>query len=212
MKRFMFVTIRRRGQSLVEHIAGLADYRWKKVKVEKSGEKSRTVTMCEETSKIKGYNGHLRQIFIKDNGKKLPAILMTNDFIIKTEDLLRKYSRRWLVETEISEHIDFFHLNRNSSGIVVKVDFDLTMTILAHNIYRLFCSDIDGYSHCEAQTIFDKFISVPGQVQVEDKSIIVKLKRKRTLPILLEKMAPFQDMEYQWLGKKNILFVADTTT
>ena len=29
-------------------------------------------------------------------------------------------------------------VNRNSSGIVVKVDFDLVMTLLAHNLYRLF--------------------------------------------------------------------------
>ena len=137
---------------------------------------------------------------------------MTNDFKIPLVDLIRKYSRRWLVETEISEHIDFFHLNRNSSGIVIKVDFDLTMTILAHNIYRLFCSGFKGYSHCGAQAIFDKFISAPGQIFIDDGSILVKLKRKRTLPILLEQMDAYRELSYPWLDDYSIRFAADSTT
>jgi hypothetical protein len=138
---------------------------------------------------------------------------MTNDFSIPLKELIRKYSRRWLVETEISEHADFFHLNRNSSGIVVKVDFDLTMTILAHNLYKLFCKNFDGYSHCEAQTIFNKFISAPGQVRIDDSGqITVRLKRKRSLPILLEQMNTFKDMSYPWLNGCKIHFSADSTT
>jgi hypothetical protein len=39
--------------------------------------------------------------------------------------VVRRYSRRWLVEKAISEQIEFFHLNRLSSSIVIKVDFDL---------------------------------------------------------------------------------------
>jgi hypothetical protein len=164
-----FVTVRRRSKTLVEHIKNIDDSQWKKITVEKADGKNRAVTAYEENGAIKDYDGTIRQVFIKDNGKTKPAILMTNDFKIPLADLIGKYAHRWLVETEISEHIDFFHLNRNSSGIVVKVDFDLTMTILAHNLYKLFCKDFGGYSHCEAQTIFDKFISAPGHVRVEER-------------------------------------------
>jgi len=179
-KGIKFITIRRRSKTLVEHINAIEDSKWKKIVVEKDNGKHRTVTVCEEElDTIKGYNGKLRHVYIKDNGREQPAVLITNDFLIPLQNLVRKYSRRWLVETEISEHIEFFHLNRNSSGIVVKVDFDLTMTLLAHNLYKLFCREFEGYSHCEAETIFDKFISAPGQIFIENGSISVKLKKKR---------------------------------
>jgi hypothetical protein len=208
-----FITVRRRSKTLVSHIEKIEESRWKKITVERDNGKNRTVTVHEENDAIRDYDGSIRQVFIKDNGRMKPAILITNDFNIPLADLIRKYSRRWLVETEIAEHIDFFHLNRNSSGIVVKVDFDLTMTILAHNLYKLFCKDFDCYSHCEAQTIFNKFISVPGQIRIgDDEQISVRLKRKRSLPILLEQMNTFKDTAYPWLNGCKIQFFADSTT
>jgi len=100
---------------------------------------------------------------------------LTNDFKLKAEELIRRYSRRWLVENEISEQIHFFHLNRNSSGIVVKVDFDLTMTILAHNLYRLLASELPGYSHNRAQSLYDTLIDNYGEVEVGSYVITVKM-------------------------------------
>jgi hypothetical protein len=207
-----FVTIRRRGARLVDRIREIPDDQWKKIKIKKANGKSRTVTVYEEQTKIKGYNGIIRQIFIKDNGKVKPAIIITNELDMPLAVLLQKYAARWLVEKEIAEHIDFFHLNRNSSGIVVKVDFDLTMSILAHNIYRLFASDYTGYSQCDAETIFDKFVSGQGNVEIRDRNILVKIKRKRTLPLILEQMDNFKELSFPWLNGYKVSFVPDTTT
>ena len=205
-----FITIRRKSKTLLERFSSIEE--WKKIRVKKANGKGRNVLVYEETGTIKGYDGLIRHVYIKDKSKPHPAVMITNDFEISLEGLVRKYSRRWLVETDISEHIDFFHLNRNSSGIVVKVDFDLTMTILAHNLYRLFCMDFDGYSHCEAQTIFDKFISASGQVEVGVGNISVMLKKKRTLPIVLEQMQEFHTLKYPWLQDFTVNFSADSTT
>ena len=209
-KGVKFITIRRRSKSLLERIGNVE--KWKKIRVQKANGKGRYVTVFEESLQMKNYSGLVRHVYIKDKTRSQPAILITNDFDISLENLVRKYSRRWLVETDISEHIDFFHLNRNSSGIVVKVDFDLTMTILAHNLYKLFCKNFQGYSHCEAQAIFDKFISAPGRVLINDNLITVKLKKKRTLPIILEHMSEYTPFTYPWLFDSHISFVADSTT
>jgi hypothetical protein len=209
-KGVKFITIRRRGKKLLEKINAFHPSFWKKVVVEKAGGGGRTLTVCDDMDALPGYGGNVRQVYIKDDGRSQPAILITNEFGIALADLIRKYSRRWLVETDIAEHIDFFHLNRNSSGIVIKVDFDLTMTILAHNLYRLFCKDLVGYSSCGAQTLFDKFISAPGSVIVGDGVITVKLKKKRTLPVLLEHLNEFNDLLYPWLHYFKISFVADS--
>jgi len=211
-KSIKFITIRRRGKQLLEKINQIPDEKWQKIKIKKENGKGRNLTVYEETVVIKGYDGKIRQIYIKDNGKIKPAIIISNEFDLSLRALIQKYGNRWLVEKEISEQIDFFHLNRNSSGIVVKVDFDLTMTILAHNIYRLFAMDHPDYYHCDAQTIFNKFISVQGSVHIQNTDILVKLKRKRTLPLILEQMSWFDDLPIPWLFDKKIIFIADSTS
>ena len=207
-----FITIQRRSKNLEERIAGLPKERWSKIRIEKANNKHRVVTAAEETTLLPKYNKSIRQIFIKDNNRIKPAVIMLNDFELPLEKVVRKYSGRWMVEKEISEQIYFFHLNRNSSGIVIKADFDLTMTILAHNLYRLLAMRFDGYTHCEAKTIFDKFIYNAGDIIISEEKIIVKLKRKRTLPITLEVMKRDSELYYPWLRSKKLLIEAATRT
>ncbi len=131
---------------------------------------------------------------------------------MKIEDVIRKYSRRWLVEKGISEQIEFFHLNRVSSSIVVKVDFDFTMTILAHNLYRLFASKLEGYSHQTDLSIFQKFIYNSGDVRISSNKIFVRLKKKRHLPLLLAALNEHQNQKIPWLGNREIVFEASATS
>jgi hypothetical protein len=206
-----FITIQRKSKNLNAKAEQFPNSQWKTVKVEKANHKSRTAVLCESTTTNKLYGDQpLRQIFLKGRSIK-PATIMTNDFEAKAEELVRRYSKRWLVETQISEQIHFFHLNRNSSGIVVKVDFDLTMSILAHNLYRLLASELPGYSHCRAQTLYDSFIDNYGDIEVGENAITVKMNRKRSLPLLRESI-PLVDDTYAWLGNKNLIFAANTHT
>jgi len=209
-----FITIQRRSKNLEAKIVNIPKEQWKRVKIMRSNGKGRTITVCEDFTTLPGYNGDIRQIFIAPKSKLKPAIIITNDFDISTELLVRKYSLRWLVEKGISEQIHFFHLNRNCSGIVVKVDFDLVMTILAHNLYRLFAQNLDGYSHCESKTLFNKFISNSGEIIISDKDITIKLKKKRTLPLILEEFSETNNalIPYQWLHNKPIKIIAATST
>lgn len=207
-----FVTIRRRGTKLVERINKIKSSEWQKIKIKRANGKSRTVTVFEETAKLKDYEGLVRQIYLSGNGKIKPAIIITNDFDTPVAEIVRKYSKRWLVEKEIAEHVDFYHFNRNSSGMVIKVDFDLTMTILAHNLYRLFARGLEGYAHCDATTIFDKFIANAGDIEIGDTVINVRLKRKRHLPMLLEHLEKVGDVRIPWLNDMKVVFSASTTT
>lgn len=93
--------------------------------------------------------------------------------------MIRKYTRRWLLEKGISEQIEFFHLNRVSSLMVIKVDFDLTMSILAHNILRLLAMDLPGYSHNTDFSLIGG--PLPG-LKLISFSEIMKLPSKQNLP------------------------------
>jgi len=202
-----FITIQRKSKYLNERIEQIPECQWKTVKIEKA---NHNVMYSESMTTNKLYGVKLlRQIFLK--GKSVqPATILTNDFKLKAEEVIRSYSRR-LIETDISEQIDFFHLNRNSSGIVVKVDFDLTMTILAHNLYRLLASELPGYSHYRAQSLYDEFIDNFGEIEVGKDIITIKMNRKRALPLLRESIPQLEDT-YSWLGGRKLVFTANSHT
>ncbi len=212
-KGIKFVTIRRRGKNIVQQLEAKPGSDWKKIRVMRADGKGRILKVVDEIlDKLQDYNKQIRQVAITGHGKIKPCLIITNDFEIKLEDLVRKYTRRWIVEKEVSEQIEFFHLNRVSSSIVIKIDFDFTMSILAHNLYRLFSLQFPEYSHFTDQNIFEKFFSNSGMVVVAEDNIIISLKKKRHLPYLLTVMKKFEALPILWLENKKMIFRGATTT
>ena len=214
-----FITIRRRGKNIINNIEKIMHSDWKTIRVESSGLKKRTLKVLDNEIILKGFsnntkepNKKIRQIIITGNGKIKPAIIITNEFDIDTEKIVRKYARRWLIEKEISEQINFFHLNRVSSSMVIKVDFDLTMSVLAHNLYRLLGKSLDRYSHLSDQKLFEKFIDNAGNIKIEGNNIIVELKKKRDLPQLLTMLDKFDNYKYDWLNNCSLSFIGASTS
>jgi len=207
-----FLTIRRRGKNIVQQIGQLPKTAWKNIRVESSGHKKRTLKVADQRIFLKGYGKEVRQVAITGNGKVKPALIITNDFGIKTEEVVRKYARRWLVEKSISEQIDFFHLNRVSSSMVIKVDFDLTMTILAHNIYRLLARDLGRYRTLNDTRIYEKFIRNGGTVNITEENIEVFLKKKRNLPQILQMTQNLRPTQCHWLEGKPLSFIGASTS
>lgn len=201
-----FITIRRRGKNIVERLNNVNKSNWKTIRVEAAGNKKRTLKIYEETIFLKKYDDTIRQVSITGHGKIKPAIIITNDFEIPLDKLVRKYTKRWIVEKSIAEQISFFHLNNVSSSMVIKVDFDLTMSILAHNIYRLFAKDLDRYRNLSVQSIYEKFLENSADIVIENDKICVKMKKKRNLPLLLETMVDYKNITYSWLDNKKLVF------
>lgn len=207
-----FVTIRRRGKNIVDHLEGLPKTAWRKTRVMNADGKGRELRTYEEAVYSKDYGKPIRQVAITGHGKLKPALIITNDTDIDVETLIRKYSRRWLIEKGISEQVEFFHLNRVSSSMVIKVDFDLTMTVLAHNLYRLLAMNLPGYSHNTSETLFEKFLCNSGEVEITDDEIQVKMKKKRNLPALLSELEKFKDLRIPWMVHKKLLFSGASST
>lgn len=216
-KDIKFVTIRRRGKKILEQIREQTPD--KTIRVEASGLKKRTMKVRDEKTTLRGYvdneTGQLkpiRQITITGHGKVKPALVITNDFDISVEKVVRKYCRRWIVEKGISEQIDFFHLNRVSSSMVIKVDFDLVMTILAHNLYRLLARKLGRYSTMSDERVYNKFIANNGTITIKDNNVSVELKKKRDLPQLIEMIQEFDQCSFSWLHDNSITFTPSATT
>lgn len=197
-----FITIRRRGDKIVTDLENLPASSWKKIRVMTGTGKKRLLKVNDTKVFLRDYGKEIRQIAITGNGKIKPALIITNDLELPQADVIRKYARRWLVEKTISEQIHFFHLNKVSSSMVIKVDFDLTMTILAYNLYRLLANELPRYMHQTAEKLYEKFISNSGKVTINTNKITVFLKKKRHLPAILDVMKDFSHCNIDWLDKK----------
>jgi len=211
-KDIKFLTIRRRGKKIVKQLDSKPASAWKKIRVPMLDGKGRWLKVIDEKTFLKDYGDDLRQIAITGHGKIKPALIITNDFDKPCTEIVPKYTRRWLVEKGISEQIEFFHLNRLSSSMVIKVDFDLTMSILAHNLLRIFAMELTGFSHSTDLSLFNKFLSMNGSVEILSDRIVIKMKKKRNLPALLTAMEPFQKIRIAFLGNRYLLFTGDTTS
>lgn len=210
-EKIHFLTLRRRSKNLVEKIENSPQSNWKSIKLDFGKRKHQNIRYIDESCKLRKYKGELRQIVLIDNGRQKPTFLITNDFDLSAKNLICKYARRWLVEQEIAEQVVFFHLNQASSSIVVKVDFDLTMSLLAHNLYKVLSSYLPGFENCTVPTIYRNFLENGAQVKIIDDKIIVSLKKKSHLPILFELPWLKKETFIPWMNK-SIAFQYSTTS
>jgi len=199
-EKIKFLTLRRRGKKLLERIDKISPEKWQIIHLE--NRKHEYLKVYEEYRPLRNYSGKVRQIIITDNGRPKPSILITNDFELSLKVLIQKYARRWLVEKEIAEQIKFFHLNNPSSSIVVKVDFDVTLSLLTHNLYRYLTSKLHGFEKCTVPTIYRSFLENGAEIKIKDRHITVALKKKTHLPLLFQ---------LPWLNEKTTLSWMDAT-
>ena len=125
---------------------------------------------------LRGYQGKLRQVVVKGNGREKPSFIITNDFEMPLE-LLR-------VENGIAEAVKFFHLNALSSPILVKVHFDVVMTMIADTLYSMLAQKLRGFEQCDAAKLYRHFVQMGGTVEVRHNEVTITYPRRAHNPIL----------------------------
>jgi hypothetical protein len=212
--KIKFLTLRRRSQKMVDNVECIDKDKWQRIRLDKNFKrKYRNLLVYESNTELKDYDGDVRQIVVKNNGRVNPAFIITNDFEISIKNIVLKYARRWFVEQKISEQIEFYHLNRLNSSIVIKVDFDLTMSVLADTVYRLFAMQIPGFENSKSETIYRNVIKNYAHFEIssEEKIIEITLNKKVHLPLLYETDWFAKTNEIEWLGNYKIKFEIGTS-
>jgi transposase len=201
-----FITLRKKGKKLIAAMDQIPNNQWKKIHLDIPKRKYKSPSIFESTIRPSGYNGELRQITMKDNGREHPSFLMTNDFESTAESIIYRYALRWRIENGIAEAVKFFSLNALSSPILIKVHFDVLMTMIAHALYHFLSQKLRGFEQCRAQTIFRQFVNMKCQISVQGDVLVVKFSRRSHNPILkaaqLDKTAP----RISWLGNRRLQF------
>jgi len=201
-----FISLRRRGKKLVGNLEKLKP--WERIHIPHDKRKYPDPYIHQSLVPLKDYEGHVRQIILRGNGREEPAFLITNDLTAPAERIVSDYARRWRVENVISEAIKFFNLNALSSPILVKVHFDVLMTMIADTLYSMLAQKLRGFEQCDAQKIFRHFIRGKADVDITSGEVQVTYPRRAHNPILRD--VPWQRMPQtiSWLdgAKLNLKF------
>ncbi len=201
-----FITLRRRSKRLLFDLEKIPEKEWEKVAVEGPSRKHERLMIHESEIILPKTKRPLRQIIVSGNGHEKEAFIITNDRERTVPQIIRQYGKRWNIEKGIAEQIEFFHLNSQSSSIVVKVDFDLTMTIAAHNFYRIMAQDLIGFEKETSCSLNSKFFNNGGQFKIQNGFIIIEMKKKRHLPLLMESLLKYQNVKIPWLDNRKLVF------
>jgi len=168
-----FITLRRRGGTLMQQVAALPPDAWQAVRLERPA-KHRDVTVAEMTATIA--KREFRQLAVTGLGRDQPTLLLTNQHDRSAKQLIERYAKRWAIENKLAAQIRAFHLDALSSQIPLAVDLDTTLSVLCDTLYRTFALRLhNGYQTATPDTIFRHFIEGPGDLQFTPDGINVAL-------------------------------------
>jgi transposase len=177
-----FITLRRRGGSMVKNLDELDG--WKKIHIPHEKRKYRYPRVHESLIELRNYTGTVRQVVVRGNGREKPAFLITNDFDMPLDLLVGNYARRWRVENGIAEAVKFFHLNALSSPIVTKVQFDIALTMVVDTLYTMLAKNLRGFEDCDAPKLYRHFVRGKGTITVNGRTVNVIYPKRAHNPIL----------------------------
>ena len=197
-----FITLRRRGKKLIDNVNKLKS--WKRIHITHAKRKYPNPLVYESFVTLGDYEGDLRQVIVRGTGREKPTFLISNDFDSTSELLVGNYARRWRVENVISEAVKFFNLNALSSPILVKVHFDVVMTMIADTLYNMLAQKLRGFQDCDAPKIFRHFVKGKANITVKNGELTVTYPRRAHNPLL--RAVPWHRLpkSISWLDSINL--------
>ena len=177
-----FITLRKRGGKMLDSVDKLEG--WQRIHIPHAKRKFPNPSVHESTISLKDYDGDLRQVIVRGNGHEKPAFLITNDFDTEIPLLVGNYARRWRVENGIAEAVKFFNLNAISSPILLKVSFDVTLTMIADTLYTMLARRLRGFEDCNASKLCRHFVQGKASVSVTGGGVSVAFPRRAHNPVL----------------------------
>lgn len=201
-----FITLRRRGKNLIEEAYNMPKEKWQTIDLRIPKRKFNRFKVHESEVQLTDYDGSVRQIIIKEHGRVEPTFVITNNRELAVKEVVTIYAKRWRIENKIGELVKFFSLNALNSPIMIRIFFDVLLTLIADSLYRLFAQELEGFEQMTAKSIFSKFIDTTGKIEIREKQIIIKLRRKSHSPILKSLSTFKMPHRVPWLDDRELIF------
>ena len=144
----------------------------------------------------------IKQIIVTNHGRSQPTYIITNNMGLSLKEILIVYAKRWHIEQKFSELVSFFNLNALSSPLMIRIHFDILWTVIADTMYRIFAQDLPRFEHERANSLFRRFINMPGQVVYDGSEFIIKIRKRAHTPVLLSVDRLQDKIMVPWLDNK----------
>jgi hypothetical protein len=113
-----------------------------------------------------------------------------------------------LIENNIEDGIDFFHMDALSSAVAMNVNCDLQLTLMASSLYRLLAVRVgNGYETSKSRQLFLDFINASADITITGEAVVVKFQKRAHNPLLVAAGFDNMGIAVPWLGGKRLKFV-----
>jgi hypothetical protein len=199
-----FVTIRRRGTAILRRLERQPASAWKKAVIGIHKRYHQEIRYLEETVRLRGYEGPIRQVAVTGLGHEHPTLVISNHFEETPRELIIRYAGRNRVEDGLGISVNFFHLDCLASEVRLNVDLDAVLTVIANGCYRWLASRLKGFEKSAPKQLYRRFVETAGTVRIEDDRITVTLDRRSHNPILREAMLDREAIPIPWIGRRKL--------
>ncbi len=200
-----WMTLRERGPKLLADLAALPASEWKTVRIDRAG-RYRSPQIHDQLTTIKGIDGPVRQLGVRNIGREQPTLLITNELTTTTKNLFARYAERMNIENELDAYIGGFHLDALSSGLPLNVDLDTTLTVIAGNLYRLLARRLPRYQHATPDRLWRHFLDTTGTMHTTNDTITIDLRLRTHHPVLIDAGLADQATTIPWLNGRELRF------
>jgi hypothetical protein len=200
-----FITLRRRSRRMLEDIYAKPRSAWRRIELAGVSRRFKTPRILDERITLRDYEASIRQITIDELGHEEPTLLLTNQLRRSPVPLVERYAKRMLIENNIQDGVDFFHMDALSSAVAMKVNCDLQLTLMASSLYRLLAVQIgEGYQNAKSRHLFRDFIDATAQVLITQDDVTVRFQKRAHNPLLIAAGCDTIDTVVPWLGGKHL--------
>ena len=202
-----FVTIRRRGASLMERLRAQPASEWTRAVIDIPKRRQKQIRYLDERVSLCDYAGTVRQIAVTGLGREQPTLFLTNNFETSPRDAITNYARRNGIEDGLGTNVNFFHLDCLSSEVRLNVDLDVTLTVIAHGCYRWLARQLKGFDQAKPKQLYRKFVETGGTIEViPNRRLLIIFDRRCHNPILREAALNRDCPAIPWLKNYRIEF------
>src|SRR5512147_2939499 len=201
-----FITIRRRGAALLRRLERRSASDWKKAVIDTPKRCHQQVRYLDETVRLRGYDGPIRQIAVAGLGRDQPTLFLSNHFEETPRELIIRYAGRNRIEDGLGISVNFFHLDCLASEVRLNVDLDAALTVIAHGCYRWLASRLKGFEKADPKQLFRRFVETAGAVTIQANRLTVAFDRRSHNPILCEAELDRDSCPIPWLGGRQLAF------
>jgi hypothetical protein len=203
-----FITLRRRSPRLLHELLARPRSAWRRIELAGVSRQYKTPRILDDQVTLGDYTGPIRQITVADLGHEDPTLLLTNQLKRSPAKLIGRYAKRMLIENNIEDGVNFFHMDALSSAVALKVNCDLQLTLMASSVYRHLGQRIgNGYETVKSRHLFRDFIDASAHIDINAESIWVHFQKRAHNPLLVAAGLDKTNVRIPWLGNKRLHIV-----